>query len=123
MINVFILAMNANSYFVITLTTFIMIAFIGSLAMEMYLLLKYKDLITEGNISDWFWNFNSISLGLTFVIVLIFTFIFKDLNPQLSKLSLSGLSIFSFFKVVITNFMNELLVYFRTDGFQTYLLQ
>jgi hypothetical protein len=123
MINIFILAMNSNSYFVITITTIIMIAFLGSLAIELYLLLKYKMYITEGQILETFWKFGSISLYLTTIIIVIFTYVFLQANAQLSLLSLAGLSIFSVLKVIVTNLLNEMLVYFRTDGFQMYLLQ
>ena len=124
MLNIFILAMNSNSFLTITLTTFVMIAILGSLAIEMFLLIKYKNYITDENFSEGFWKFTSISLILTTVVIGIFSMVFfKETNAELSLLTLSGLSIFSFFKVVVTNFLNEMLVYFRADGFRTYLLE
>ena len=135
-INIFMVAMyteedNASSsssssfymFISIFLTSLIMLAFLGSLGMELFLLLKYKALITDGNISDGFWKFSTLSLILTTLIILIFSFVFKENNVRLSNLTLSGLSIFSFFKVVVTGFVNEILFYFRSDGFRTYLLQ
>jgi hypothetical protein len=114
---------TATSYFPLVISMVVMVFFLGSMGKEILMLLKYKTAITDGNIADGFWKFSNLSTILTWAVIAILVAVFRESNVKLSNLALSGLLVFSFFKVVVTSFLKEILTYFRTDGFDTYLLQ
>ena len=114
---------TATSYFPLVISMVVMVFFLGSMGKEILMLLKYKTAITDGNIADGFWKFSNLSTILTWAVIAILVAVFCESNVKLSNLALSGLLVFSFFKVVVTSFLKEILTYFRTDGFDTYLLQ
>jgi hypothetical protein len=108
---------NMTMFFKIFGVGIFMLMMFGSIGLNLYLLIVFKDRIISENVTSGYWTMNIVSIILMIVQSgIVFTILYKN-KENFSSLAISSLCFFGLLNVIVSIINFNILSYFYTDGF------
>jgi len=98
-----------------TLGPFLFLFFL--IGIYLYFLIRYKNLILDGNVAPSFYTFQHISIVLMLLQLFLFTYGTDLKTGKITKMNMSFIYLFCVIHLFILYTIRNILVYFTTDGF------